>query len=53
MLDSEQNKEDTVIELREDYTYGVEVSIDDESKIPNIVKDCKEIIDISKEIIYE
>ncbi len=45
--------EHSVIELREDYTYGVQISVKDETKINDLRKICKELIDITKQIIYE
>lgn len=45
--------EDKVIDMREDYTYGVEVSVEDETKINDLTKNCAEMIDIAKEIVYK
>lgn len=45
-------EEDSVIDLREDYTYGVQISVKDESKLDELKKTCKEMVDIAKEIIY-
>ncbi len=44
---------DTVIDLREDYTYGVQISIKDETNIADLKKTCQELIDITKQIIYQ
>src|SRR3989344_3029421 len=46
-------KEHSIIGLREDYTYGVQISVKDETKINELKKICKELIDITKEIIYK
>jgi hypothetical protein len=46
-------KENSVIDLREDYTYGVQISVKDEAKLNDLKKICKELIDITKQIIYE
>ena len=46
-------KEYSVIDLREDYTYGVQISVKDEAKINELKKICKELVDITKEIIYK
>ena len=46
-------EEDSVIDMREDYTYGVQISVKDEAKYDNLKKTCKEIVDITKEIIYK
>src|SRR3989344_6995261 len=47
------SKEHSIIDMREDYTYGVQISVKDESKINDLKKICKELIDITKEIIYK
>ena len=46
-------KEDSVINLREDYTYGVQISVKDETKVNELKKTCKELIDVTKEIIFK
>ncbi len=43
----------SIINLREDYTYGVQISVKDEAKINQLKKVCKELLDITKQIIYE
>jgi hypothetical protein len=48
----EDVKEDSVIDLREDYTYGVQISVKDEAKLNDLKRICKELIDITKQIIY-
>lgn len=48
----ENAKEESIIDLREDYTYGVRISVKDETKIGELKKMCKDSIDIAKEIIY-
>jgi len=45
------NRENSIIELRENYTYGVQTSVDD-VKLADLKKTCKELIDITKQIIY-
>jgi len=45
-------EEDSVIDMREDYTYGVQVSVKDEAKLDELKKTCKEMVDITKEILY-
>lgn len=42
----------SIINLREDYTYGVQISVEDETKLNDLKKNCKELIDITKQIIY-
>ena len=49
----EESKENSIIELREDYTFGVQITVKDEAKINELKKICKEIVDITKEIIYK
>ena len=49
----EESKENSVIEWREDYTYGVQITVKDEAKINELKKICKELVDITKEIIYK
>lgn len=51
--DIEEIQENKVIEMREDYTYGVEISVDDEAKIKDLVKACKELVDIAKDAVFE
>ncbi len=51
--DIEEIQENKVIDMREDYTYGVEISVENEKKINDLMKICKEMIDISKEIIFK
>lgn len=46
-------KENSIIDLRENYTYGVQISVEDEAKLDDLKKICKELIDITKEIIYK
>ncbi|MEK6816270.1 MAG: HEPN domain-containing protein [Bacteroidota bacterium] len=54
MLESEDvNNETSVIDLREDYTYGVQTSMKDDAKVKELKQACKEIIDTTKEIIYK
>ncbi|MBS3122111.1 hypothetical protein J4434_04465 [Candidatus Woesearchaeota archaeon] len=48
----ENTKENSVIDMREDYTYGVQISVKDEAKLNDLKKTCKEFIDITKQIIY-
>ena len=49
----ENTHEHSVIGLREDYTYGVQISVKDEAKLNELRKICKELLDIAKEIIYK
>lgn len=49
----ENIQEESVIDLREDYTYGVQITVKDEAKLNELKKICKELVDITKQIIYE
>lgn len=44
---------DSIIDMREDYTYGVQVSVENEAKISKLKAVCKELIDVTKEIIFK
>lgn len=46
-------KESSIINLREDYTYGVQISIKDETKLIELKNTCKELIDVTKQLVYE
>lgn len=48
----EDIQEESVIDLRENYTYGVQITVKDEAKLNELKKICKELVDITKEIIY-
>ncbi|MBU4351832.1 MAG: hypothetical protein KJ939_02005 [Nanoarchaeota archaeon] len=52
LLEYEELNEDSVIDMREDYTYGVQISVKDEAKLDELKKMCKEMVDVTKEIIY-
>lgn len=51
--DIEEIQENNVIDMRENYTYGVETSVEDAKKISDLIKICKEMIDASKEVIFK
>ncbi|MBI5398400.1 hypothetical protein HZB03_02950 [Candidatus Woesearchaeota archaeon] len=53
LLEHEKTDEGSIIDLREDYTYGVQVSVKDEARINELKKTCKDLVDITKQIIYE
>ncbi len=48
----EKMKEDSIINLREDYTYGIKISVEDETKLNELKKTCKELIDFTKQIVF-
>ena len=48
----EKTKEGSIIALREDYTYGVQISIEDETKMNELKKTCKDLVDVTKQIVY-
>ena len=43
---------DSIIEMREDYTYGSDI-MPDKSKIDFFMRECKELIDITRNIIFK
>ncbi len=49
----EKVQESKLIDLREDYAYSAKVSIEDETKIEELIETCKELIDATKNIIFE
>lgn len=49
----EEREEKKIIDLREDYTYGIQISVEDETKINELIKVCKELIDVAKGIVFE
>ena len=51
--EEEKNHEDSLIELRENYTYGVDLEVKDEEQLNKIEKLCIEFIDVTKDIVYE
>lgn len=48
----EKQQHDSVIEMREEFTYGVETSADNTRSILEKKKDCLDLIEITKKIIY-
>ena len=50
--DIEEIQENKITDMREEYTYGTEISIEDEAKIKNLIKTSQEIIDITKKIVF-
>jgi len=42
----------SVIDMREDYTYGVQISVKDEARLDELKDVCKELIDIVKGIVF-
>ena len=56
LLEYEETKdaaESSIIDLREDYTYGVQISVKDDAALNDLKGTCKELVDIAKQIIYE
>ena len=49
----EEEKEDSIIDMREHYTYSIKIEVEDESKISELINTCKELIDITKDVIYD
>ncbi len=50
--ESEEEKKDSIIEMREDYTYSTKLSFD-KAKLNALIEMCKELIEITKEIIFK
>ncbi len=48
----EEAKDEKVIDMREDYTYGVQISVKDEAKINELKEICGNLIDLTKQIVY-
>ncbi|MEK6927573.1 MAG: hypothetical protein AABX11_04010 [Nanoarchaeota archaeon] len=51
--EDENSHEQSIIELRENYTYGINLEVSDEKQLEKIEKLCVEFIDSTKEIIYK
>ncbi len=50
--EDEEEKKGSIIELREDYTYSTKLAFN-EKKIDELIKTCKDLIEITKEIVFE
>src|SRR3989338_1808820 len=48
----EEEKDNSIIEMREEFTYGIKISTQDKEKIKELVEECKALIDATKEIVY-
>jgi len=51
--EEENYHEESIIELRENYTYGVNLEVEDKEQLDKIEKLCVEFLDSVKNIIYE
>jgi len=52
--EEEQNiHEESIIEAREEYSYGIDLEIKDNKYLDKIRTLCQEMIDVAKEIIYD
>ncbi len=49
--EGKEEKRDSIIEMREDYTYSTKLSFN-EKKIDELINTCKDLIEITKEIIF-
>ncbi|MBI3035143.1 hypothetical protein HYY71_02365 [Candidatus Woesearchaeota archaeon] len=49
----EELQEGRAIDMREDYTYGIKISVENEAKIKKLVDTSKEMIDTAKRIVFE
>lgn len=50
--EGDEEKGNSVIELREELTYGIKVSAQDKGKVKELHEECKVLIDNAKDIIY-
>src|SRR3989338_6222018 len=50
--EDKKTHEDSLIELREDYTYGIDLEVKDEDQLNKIENLCVKFIDIAKDIVY-
>lgn len=48
----EEKQKSSVIEMREEFTYGIEISNEDTEKIKKLVEECKKLIDKTKGVVY-
>ena len=48
---AEAETEENVIEMREEYTYGTELTVINKDKINDLIEDCKKLIDAAREIV--
>ncbi len=48
-IDSEEDKK--IIEMREEYTYGTEISVTNKDKIKGMIEDCRKLIDATRDIV--
>jgi len=51
--EEENNPENSIIELRENYTYGVSLEVTDKEQLDRIEKLCVEFIDSTNNIVYD
>lgn len=51
--EEENLPENSIIELREDYTYGISLEVEDKKQLDRIEKLCVESIEATKNIVYE
>ena len=43
----------TAIKIREEYTYSMNIKVKEEKKIDELIKSCKELVDKTKDIVYQ
>lgn len=48
----DEEKEGSIIEMREEFTYGIKVSPEDKNKIKELIEECKKLMDITKDIVH-
>ncbi len=50
--EDEQEKKESIIEMREDYTYSAKISMNKE-KIVDLTQKCRNLIDMTRKIVFE
>ncbi len=46
-------KENSIIDMREEYTYGIEIDIADNKIMKELIQDCREVIDMAMRIVHD
>lgn len=49
--DVDSEEDDKVIEMREEYTYGTDISVTNKDKIKGMIEDCRKLIDATRDIV--
>ena len=48
---NEIDEQDNLIEMREEYTYGTDITVKNIDKIKNMISDCQKLIDDARNIV--